>query len=151
MLFFSTDMKRRAVLAGAGLTLVAGIAGCSNPVSGGVFTEFEEVGAEIAVDEPPEVTVDGETVTVRGTILYGSSSCGAVDLRHAKYEASQYRLDLLVVAADDSGLTRGCTDDLVEAGYHVEATVDDSLRRVTATEHHVFGEAYSTTVNSTSD
>lgn len=144
-------MKRRTVLAGAGLTLVAGIAGCSNPVSSGVSTEFEERDVGIAVDEPPEVAVGGETVTVRGTVLYGSSSCGKVDLRHAKYESSQNRLDLLVVAADDSGLVRSCTDDLVEAGYQIEATVDDSLRRVTATEHHVFGEAYSTTVDSTSE
>lgn len=93
--------------------------------------------------------VDENTITARGTIQYGSSRCGTVKLAHAEYEDSQNRLDLLIVAADDSRWTLSCTDDLVETGYCVEATVNSGLRRVAVTEHHVFGETYSTTVDLT--
>jgi hypothetical protein len=41
----------------------------------------------------------------------------------------------------------GRSDDLVEEGYRLEATVGDELRQVAATEHHAFGETYSTTVD----
>lgn len=143
-------MNRRTILAGTGLTFAVGIAGCLDRVPGlGLDTEFEEVDPELRVDEPPEVTIEDTTVTVRGTIQYGSSSCGTVELAHAGYERSQNRLDLLIVAADDSRWPLGCTDDLVETGYRVEATVDNDLRRVSVTEHHVFGDTYSTTVDST--
>ena len=143
-------MKRRAFLAGTGVLLAAGNAGCLSRVPGiGLDIEFEEVDAELRVDQPPDVTVDGDTVTARGTIQYGSSSCGTVELAHASYERSQNRLDLLVVAADDSRWPLSCTDDLVETGYRVEATVDRGLRRVSVTEHHVFGETYSTTLDLT--
>lgn len=143
-------MNRRAVLVGSGFVLGTSIAGCLDRIPGiGLETEFEETDTELRVEDPPAVTVDGDTVTVRGTILYGSSSCGAVELAHAAYEDSQNRLDLLIVAADDSIGFLGCTDDLVEQGYRVTATVDRRLRRIAVTEHHVFGETYSTTVDST--
>ncbi|QFU81060.1 hypothetical protein [Natronorubrum aibiense] len=76
-----------------------------------------------------------------------SSECGTVELAHAAYERSQERLDLLVVAADDSSIPSSCSDDLAQAGYRVEATVDGLLRRVSVTEHHVFGDTYSTTLS----
>ncbi|WP_239639460.1 hypothetical protein [Halobiforma nitratireducens] len=68
-------------------------------------------------------------------------------MAHAEYELSQERLDLLVVAADDSGLRMACSDDLVGSGYRLEATVSGGFRRVAVTEHHVFGETYATTVD----
>ena len=143
-------MRRRTMLAGAGLAATAGIAGCLDRLPGtGPDAEFEAVDAELPADEPPDVTVDGDVVTARGTVVYGSSSCGVVELAHAEYEDSQNRLDLLVVAGDDSDRGRGCTDDVAEGGYRVEATVDGDLRRVAATEHHAFGETYSTTVDAT--
>lgn len=143
-------MDRRAFLAGTGVTLAAGSAGCLSWVPGiGLDTEFEEVEAELRADEPPNVTVEDSTVIARGTIQYGSSSCGTVELAHAEYERSQNRLDLLIVAADDSRWPLSCTDDLVETGYRVEAAVNRNLRRVAATEHHVFGETYSTTLDLT--
>lgn len=143
-------MNRREILAGTGLTLAVGIAGCLDRVPGvGLSTKFEESDAELRVDEPPDVTVEDTTVTARGTIQYGSSSCGTVKLARAEYEDSQNRLDLLIVAADDSRRPLGCTDDLVEGGYRIEATVNKDLRRVAVTEHHVFGETYSTTVDLT--
>ena len=143
-------MNRRTFLASTGLTLAVGITGCLDRVPGiGLNTEFEEVDAELRVDDPPDVTVEDTTVTARGTIQYGSSSCGTVELAHAEYEDSQNRLDMLIVAADDSRWPFGCTDDLVETGYRVEATVNSDLRRVAVTEHHVFGETYSTTVDLT--
>ncbi|WP_238593254.1 hypothetical protein [Natronobacterium lacisalsi] len=144
-------MYRRRFLAGTAALGAVGTAGCLSgsdlPVVGSsVDTEFERTDAELAAHEPPEVTVDGNTVAVRGTIEFGSSECGTVDLAYTEYEYSQERLDLLVVAADDSGVRTGCSDDLVEAGYRLEATVNEGVRRVSATEHHVFGETYSTTV-----
>lgn len=143
-------MNRRQVLASAGVTLTAGIAGCLDWAPGvGLSTEFEKVDAELSLEDPPEVTVDDETVIARGTIQHGSSTCGTVELAHAEYEESQNRLDLLVVAADDSGWTSSCTDDLVTTGYRAEATVNDDIRRIAVTEHHVFGEAYSTTLDLT--
>ncbi len=143
-------MNRRTILAGTGFALATGIAGCLDRVPGiGLDTEFEKVDPELRVDDPPAVAVDHTTVTARGTIQYGSSRCGTVELAHAAYEDSQNRLDLLIVAADDSRWTLGCTDDLVETGYRVEAMVTSTLRRVSVTEHHVFGETYSTTVDLT--
>lgn len=142
-------MNRRAMLAGSGTALATLSAGCLGWLPGvGLETTFEEVSTGIPVDEPPEVTIDddGDTIVASGTIEYGSSECGTVELAHAAYEDSQDRLDLLVVAADDSSwLPLSCTDDLVHGGYRVEATVNDRLRRVSVTEHHVFGETYSTT------
>lgn len=117
----------------------------STPTSG----EFELVDPELEIEAPPEVSVDDDTVTVRGTVQYGSSSCGTVELAHAEYEDSQDRLDLLMVAADNSEDTEECTDDLVVTGYRVKTTVAERLRRVAATEHHVFGDTYSTTTDLT--
>lgn len=143
-------MRRRRFLASCGLSVGVGFAGCLDRVPGiGLDTDFKQVDPEQPVDEPPAVTVDDATVTARGTILYGSSECGTVELAHAAYEDSQDRLDLLVVAADDSRFSFGCSDDLVETGYRIEATVRGTLRRVAVTEHHVFGDTYSTTVDLT--
>ncbi len=143
-------MDRRRLLAATGATVVTVSAGCLDWIPGrGLTTSFEHVRTDVPVDDPPEVTVDDGTVVAQGTIEHGSSRCGTIDLAHASYEDSQDRLDLLVVAADDSGLRLSCTDDLVEAGYRVEARVDRTLRRVAVTEHHVFGETYSTTVDLT--
>ncbi|SFC50101.1 Tat (twin-arginine translocation) pathway signal sequence [Halobiforma haloterrestris] len=146
-------VSRRRFLAGTAALGAVGTAGCLSgsdlPVVGSsVDTEFERTDVELAAHEPPDVTVGGDTVTVtvRGTVEFGSSECGTVDLAHAEYEYSQERLDLLVVAADDSGVRTGCSDDLVEAGYRLEATVGEGFRRIVATEHHVFGQTYSTTV-----
>lgn len=142
-------MKRRIFLASVAGGSITANSGCLGQLPGfGLETEFETTDPELRAEDPPDVTVDDTTVTARGTIEYGSSECGAVELAHAEYEASQSRLDLLVVAADDSGWRSACSDDLVRTGYRLEATVDDLLRRVAVTEHHVFGETYSTTVDS---
>ena len=124
-------MNRREPLAGGSIALVAATAGCLDRLPGiGLDVAFETTDVDLPVGEPPEVTVDGDTVTARGTVQYGSSSCGTVELAHAGYERSQSRLDLLVVAGDESGWSRACTDDLVERGYRVTATVDDSPARL---------------------
>ena len=143
-------MHRRTVLAATAASGAVATAGCLSRLPGvgsSVETEFDLVDPPGDVADSPEVSVDGETLTARGTIQYGSSDCGTVDLAHAAYEDSQDRLDLLVVAADDSGVAGGCNDDLVETGYRLEATVDGGFRRASVTEHHVFGETYSTTVD----
>lgn len=143
-------MQRRTVLATGGTALLAGISGCLSRLPGiGLDTKFEETVAEVPVDEPPAVSADGDVVTARGTIQHASSNCGTIELAHATYERSQHRLDLLIVAADDSSWRISCTDDLVESGYRVRAEIDADLRRVAVTEHHVFGDTYSTTVDLT--
>lgn len=134
-------------VAGSGITASAGY--LSRARRGAVDPEFELVDPELAIDDPPDVTIDEKTVTVQGTVQHASSSCGTVELVHAGYERSQSRLDLLIVAADDSSLGEGCTEDLVATGYRSEVTVDDDLRRIAASEHHVFGETYSTTTDLT--
>ena len=149
-------MKRRRVL-GAATGLLPAVAGCfgneppPSPTSSSDLAtiEFELIDSDIEAERPPEVRVDDETITVRGTVRYGSSSCGTAKLAYVGYEDSQDRLDLLVIAADDSEDVSECTDDLVVTGYRIEATVDGRLRRVAATEHHVFGETYSTTTDLT--
>ncbi|UIO99942.1 hypothetical protein Hbl1158_00780 [Halobaculum sp. CBA1158] len=150
-------MNRRQLLGVAGGLLPA-LAGCLDSGSAPSTTpdsptppsvEFELVDPELKIEAPPEVSVDDDTVTVRGTVQYGSSSCGTVKLAHAEYEDSQDRLDLLIVAADNSEDIEVCTDDLVVTGYRAEITVDGRLRRIAATEHHIFGETYSTTVDLT--
>ncbi|OVE84150.1 hypothetical protein [Natronolimnobius baerhuensis] len=143
-------MHRRRFLAAASSASVGATAGCLErlPVIGsGVSTDFELESTGYDIDDEPAVTIDGETVVAEGTVQYGSSKCGTVELAHAAYEDSQDRLDVLVVAADDSGFTMACTDDLVASGYRLEATVSGRLRRVSVTEHHVFGETYSTTAS----
>ncbi|MEY7851859.1 hypothetical protein AB7C87_21955 [Natrarchaeobius sp. A-rgal3] len=144
-------MKRRTALIGTGLAATTALAGCLDSVPGiARDTEFEEVDAELAIEDPPNVTVDDGTVIVEGTIQYGSSSCGTVELAHTEYGERERRLDLLIVAeTEPSWLPRGCTDDLVETGYRVEVPASDSLHFVAVTEHHVFGEAYSTTLDVT--
>jgi len=141
-------MKRRTVLGSvAGGSIVAS-SGCLRWIPGsGLETEFETTDPELPAEDPPDVTVDDNAVTVRGTIEYGSSECGAVELAHAEYERSQEKLDVLVVAADDSDWLSSCSDDLVQTGYRLEATVTDLLRRVAVTEHHLSGETYSTTID----
>ncbi|MFA9426606.1 hypothetical protein [Natronorubrum sp. A-ect3] len=143
-------MNRRGLLAsvaGSSLGLTAGCLGRLPVVGSSVDTTFELVETEFDATARPDVHVDDGTVTARGTVEYGSSECGTVELAHAAYEGSQERLDLLVVAADDSSAPTGCSDDLAQTGYRVEATVDDLLRRVSVTEHHVFGDTYSTTLS----
>lgn len=167
-------MNRRRLLGLAGASMATVLAGCldtpegqsansptptppQTPANGDLDVSFELVDIDpgdpdrINPEDEPVVTVDNEVeVTVEGTIKYGSSSCGTVKLAHAEFERSQHRLDVLVVAADDpedfpEDEVAPCTDDLVQQGYRVELTVDSGLRRVSATEHHVFGETYSTT------
>lgn len=137
-------MNRRRYLATIGGLAAAGTAGCLDRLR--VSASLETTDSGVDVEEPPAVTLDDGAVTARGTVLYGSSDCGTVRLAHANYERSQDRLDLLVVAADDSRTFLSCHDDLVEAGYRLQATVRGRLRRVVVTEHHAFGAAYSTTV-----
>ncbi|QCC55136.1 hypothetical protein [Natronorubrum bangense] len=147
-------MNRRALLsvtAGTAASATAGCLGRLPAVGSSVSTEFELVDADLDPSDDPDVTVEDGTVVARGTIEYGSSECGTVELAHAAYEGSQERLDLLVVAADDSSGVGGCSDDLVYGGYRLEASVEGLLRRVTVTEHHVFGDAYSTTVDGLDD
>lgn len=145
-------MKRRTLLAGVAGSTAAASAGCLDRFTEdepSVDPEIELVDPDLAFEDPPEVSVDGGAVAVRGTVRYGSSACGTVELAHAAYEESQARLDLLVVAADGENGPERCTDDLVDSGYRIEATAEDGLRRITATEHHVFGETHSTTVELT--
>ena len=142
-------MDRRRFLACAAGSVLVGGAGCLDRIPGvGLDASLELTDVELDVDDEPEVAVDA-TVVVRGTVEYGSSECGTVELAHAAYESSQARLDLLVAAVDDSWWQLSCSDDLVETGYRVEATAPDALRRVAATEHHVFGDVYSTTADLT--
>ena len=143
-------MNRRALLSVSAGTAASATAGCLGrlpAVGSSVSTEFELVDPTLDPTGDPKVSVEDGTVTARGTVEYGSSECGTVELAHAEFERSQERLDLLVVAADDAGGVSGCSDDLVYGGYRLEASVEGPLRRVTVTEHHVFGDAYSTTVD----
>jgi predicted dinucleotide-binding enzyme len=155
-------VNRRSLL-GLAAGAVVGSAGCvenddaTEPDSSSASTsaesvdsvEFQLVDPERDAEAAPEVDVDENTVTARGTVRYASSTCGTVELAHAEYEASQDRLDLLVVAGDDPDAGSECTEDIDAAGYRLEATVGGRLRRVAATEHHAFGNAYSTTTDVT--
>lgn len=139
-------MKRRAFLAGSGATLAGVTAGCLDSVPGiGLDTDFEEVDPEHDPEEPPHVTVDGDTVIAQGTVSYGSTDCADVELAYAEYESSQGRLDLLVTGGDEWSLSGGCNDAVGNSGYRVEATHDDGFRYVSVTEHQLHGETYSTT------
>lgn len=139
------ELNRRRLLATLGAAGLAAAAGCSAHVGSASDPDprFERTDTGVPVTDPPQITAADGTVTADGTVRYGSSACGTLALAHAGYEPSQARLDLLVVAADDSDGQGACTDDLVEGGYRVEATAPDGLRWVAVTEHHVFGETYS--------
>lgn len=169
-------MKRRHLLGLATSGLAALVAGCLDSPRADTTesptpsptpndpVEHDDVEATFTLDvdfgvdrfmpeDPPEVTVENETeVTVEGTIEYGSSTCGTGELAHIGYEQSQSRLDVLVVAADDTesndedgDTPTPCTADLIRTGYRVEASVDGSLRRVSATEHHELAGSVTTT------
>ncbi|GAB6878743.1 hypothetical protein JCM17823_10170 [Halorubrum gandharaense] len=143
--------SRRAVLCGiAGLGSLAGLAGC---LDRGPITSFELTSPTIEPEEPPRISTDDNTVVVEGTAWYGSSSCSTLELAHARYHERTGRLDVLVAPADDRTLPvpLGCTDDLASTGYVARIVAGERLRIVTATEHHVHGDAYSTTAGSPRD
>jgi len=136
-------MNRRALLAGTGTVFAALSGGCLDRLPGGAFdVTFERVETDIDADAPPEVTVDGETVLVEGTVAYGSTDCADLELPYAEYQHSQERLDLLVAGVDD-GAAGACNDAAASQGYRVEATRDGGFRYVSATEHHIQGRVYS--------
>ncbi len=90
-------MKRRPLL-GLGAGLIIPLSGClasvpdsaaSNGSGTGSETSFELFDPELRVEDPPAVAVDDDAVTVRGTVQYGSSSCGTVELAHFGYERTQ--------------------------------------------------------------
>lgn len=168
-------MKRRQVLAFTGASVAIPLAGClgamgeadedtPTPTSPGtpenpdLAVEFELIDLDFddhdqpRPEDPPDISVEDDTeVTVEGAVQFGSSSCGTVELAYADYERSQNRLDLLVVAADQpetfdyEDTPVPCTDDLVISGYRAVVAVEHNLRRVSATEHHVFGDITSAT------
>jgi hypothetical protein len=160
-------MRRRTFTTGVCFAVSAGLAGCASQTSTdspsgsvhsgdnnedsaeSVSTEFATTDPRLSVEAAPEVEEADGVITAAGTVRYGSSVCGTAALVYAGYERSQSRLDLLVGAVDGTESARECTDDLADTGYRVTATVDDSPRRVAVTEHHVFGEAYSTTLDLT--
>lgn len=137
-------MKRRALLVGTGMTLATVSGGCLNRLPGGSFDiNFEQIETDINADSPPEITVEGETILVEGTVAYGSTDCADLELAHAEYQRSQERLDLLIAGVDD-GAGGFCNDAAISQGYRVEATRSGGFRYVAATEHHIGGETYST-------
>ncbi|WP_235847757.1 hypothetical protein [Natronorubrum thiooxidans] len=72
-------MNRRALLAsvaGSGIGLTAGCLGRLPVVGSSVDTTFELVETEFDATARPDVRVDDDTVTARGTVEYGSSECG---------------------------------------------------------------------------
>jgi len=136
-------MRRRAFLAGAGTTLAAVGGGCLSRLPGGAFdVTFERVETGIDAEARPEITAEGETIVVEGTVAYGSTDCADLELAYARYQRSQQRLDLLVAGVDD-GAGGGCNDALAPQGYRVEATRRGGFRYVSATEHHARGRVYS--------
>lgn len=141
-------MKRRTFLASTGGGIATGGAGCIDSIPEvGLDVDFERVAVQYAATDPPRVTLEDETVVVEGTVEYGSSDCARLELTHAEYEGSQDRLDVLVAGVDVRfWRVGGCHDDLVSSGYRVEATRDGGFRYVSATEHHAFGHAYSTSM-----
>ena len=136
-------MNRRALLAGTGTILATVSGGCLDRFPGvGSDVTFERVVTDIDADAPPEITVDGETILVEGTVEYGSTDCADLELAYARYQQSQERLDLLVAGVDD-GASGFCNDAAASQGYRVEATRDGGFRYVSATEHHIQGRVYS--------
>lgn len=160
-------MRRRTFTTGVCFAVSTGLAGCASQTStdapsGSVTSgdnnedSAESVTTELVITEPrlsvdaaPEVDNTDTGITATGTVRYGSSVCGTVALVYAGYERSQKRLDLLIGATDSAGSAQTCTDDLVDTGYRVTASVDGSPRHVAVTEHHAFGETYSTTLELT--
>jgi hypothetical protein len=136
-------MKRRAILAGTGITLLSIGGGCLSNLSGNSGISFERVETDVDVDSPPEITENGETIIVEGTVAYGSTDCAQVELAHAEYEQSQERLNLLVSGVDTTSAGGSCNDALDNQGYRVEATRSGGFRNVSVTEHHTQGKIYS--------
>jgi hypothetical protein len=141
--FLTSDVNRRALLAGTGTALATLCGGClEGPPGLGLDVTFERVETDIDADAPPAITVEGETVLVEGTVEYGSTNCADLELAYARYQQSQERLDLLVAGVDD-GASSFCNDAAASQGYRVEATRDGGFRYVSATEHHIQGRVYS--------
>jgi hypothetical protein len=111
-----------------------------------VDAELSLVETDIKSAEPPVVEKTETGITVRGRVSYGSTNCGTVRVAHAKYQETQNRVDVLVVAGDARNKPNGCSDAVTSSGYEVEVTYPEQASHVAVTEHHVFGEAYSTTI-----
>lgn len=156
-------MKRRSLLAGTGVALATATSGCVSRFRGvGITTETEwDIGqverpTRADAENPPRVVVDGGTIVIEGILERGSGSCGTIEVAHVEYVPSQQRLDVLVVAGEDTGLLNdGCTLSRAIDDYRTEITLRDiediRLRSVVVTEHDARGRAFSTAVGVTPD
>ncbi|AWB26526.1 hypothetical protein HARCEL1_01760 [Halococcoides cellulosivorans] len=83
-----------------------------------VTMEGDPTGSE----EYPAVSVDGETITVTGQMVYGSSSCNEIRLAEARH--ADGHLKLAVMGARRPNYGRVCSEDVATRRYRLEATVD---------------------------
>ncbi len=106
----------------------------------GVETSFELVDPDdIDSGGTPEISVDGQVVTVEGVLTYNSSSCGTAELVYAGYEKTQSRVDVIVAAVDADTETEICLTDMVEVGYRVRVEAEGDFTRVTVSSHGATG------------
>lgn len=136
------------IAGGFSSVVAAGCIGGGMTLGDNLDVSFEITDSELALEDPPDISAENGYFVARGTLQYASSDCGTLELVHAGYQESQHRLDLLIIAADDSGGPfTGCVEDLVVRGYRVEVSMDEEPRQIVATEHDAFGDTYSTTLD----
>jgi len=160
-------MNRRTLLRGAGIGVTAALGGCldgslgnggggdegggTDPGDPGELRDATiAIGADTAgiddppaADEPPRIAFDeaASRVTVAGTISYSSSSCGAVALDRAAYDAAEGTAAVRVIGGRDPEAGEECTDDITADSYRVTLTFDAGVpATVEAVEDGEFDE-----------
>ena len=152
-------MDRRAFLTTTTATLGVGVAGCLGTLeesSADVPSEIRSAAIEKNADtdgdypggtDPPRIVFadDDSTVHVEGRIIYGSSTCGAYELRRTEYNEEDGSLEVLVAAYNDAEPGEDCTADEDSSAYRVDIEFDAGIpAQVTALEQNTF-EVYETT------
>lgn len=138
---FLTLVAGSSGIAGAGMTAEATIFDQDNEEN--LNVEFNMVDPEVDVTEPPKVTVGENIVQIKGTVKYGSSSCGSIELADIEYDPEDQHLHVLVSDADYS-TRQDCTEDAPISGYEAEIVVKNELSKITVKEHHLSGGPYTT-------
>ena len=86
-----------------------------------------------------EVTTDGTTITVEGTI-WGSDGCTTAELAAATYDADELTVAVATTAREPTAASAtdgevACTQAIVEIDYRMTATFDAALPGSTVVTH----------------
>jgi hypothetical protein len=94
----------------------------------------------------PQIRVAGDSVRVRGVLVYGSSECNVIHIEALTYRNSTVRVGIGTDKKDSGWFDiQSCSDDLDDGSYLLEMTVESQPAKIVATAHNRQGRAETTT------